>query len=214
MRSLEQLRFNLVGYGCTTCIGNSGPLPAAVSQGDRGQRAWSWPAVLQRQPQLRGPRPPRGAGQLPGLAAAGRGLRPGRHASTSTCTTEPLGHDSQGQAGLPEGHLADAAGSRSTPSRKSVQSEMFHKDLRRGVSPATSTGSGCRCRPAICSPGTPKSTYVKHPPYFEDMPHAARHRCSDINEARVLAVLGDSITTDHISPGRLDQEGQSRRANT
>ena len=82
---LEQLRFNVVGYGCTTCIGNTGPLPDAVSK-EIADDGLVVSAVLIGQPQLRGPRPPRGAGQLPRLAAAGRRLRPGRAEWTSTGT--------------------------------------------------------------------------------------------------------------------------------
>ena len=76
-KPLEQLGFHTVGYGCMTCIGNSGPLPPAVAKavgegaGGRGR--------LERQPQLRGPREPFDQGQLFGQPAAGRGLRLGRH---------------------------------------------------------------------------------------------------------------------------------------
>ena len=70
--------FHTVGYGCTTCIGNSGPLPRAGGQGrQRGQPGGGGRA--ERQPQLRGPHQSAGEGQLPGQPAAGRGLRPGRH---------------------------------------------------------------------------------------------------------------------------------------
>ena len=78
MKDLEALGFHLVGYGCTTCIGNSGPLPGRVRQGrQRGQARGLGRAL--RQPQLRGPHQPRREGQLPGLAAAGGGLRAGGH---------------------------------------------------------------------------------------------------------------------------------------
>ena len=75
---LEKLGFHLVGYGCTTCIGNSGPLdPASEPRGDRPRPDRLLGAV--GQPQLRGPHPPRVPDELPGLAAAGGGLRAGRH---------------------------------------------------------------------------------------------------------------------------------------
>ena len=74
---LDKLGFNLVGYGCTTCIGNSGPLIPEVSQAvNEGDLAVT--SVLSRQPQLRGPDQPRREDELPGLAAAGRRLRAGR----------------------------------------------------------------------------------------------------------------------------------------
>ena len=75
---LDQVGFNLVGYGCTTCIGNSGPLPEPISEAiDEGDLAVCRGAV--GQPQFRGPHPRAGARQLSGLAAAGRRLRAGRH---------------------------------------------------------------------------------------------------------------------------------------
>ena len=78
MAPLEALGFNLVGFGCTTCIGNSGPLPDEVA-GAIERDDLKVAAVLSRQPQLRGPHPPGGARQLPGVAAARRGLRARRH---------------------------------------------------------------------------------------------------------------------------------------
>ena len=74
---LDKLRFNLVGYGCTTCIGNSGPLPKEVSDEIAQAGPGSGRGAL-REPQLRGPHPRRGARQLPDVAAAGGGLRAGR----------------------------------------------------------------------------------------------------------------------------------------
>ena len=71
---LEELGFHTVGYGCTTCIGNSGPLPDEISRGCRAGR----PRRLRRalgQPQLRGPHPPRGEGELPRVTSARRGVR-------------------------------------------------------------------------------------------------------------------------------------------
>ena len=80
---LERLRFHTVGYGCTTCIGNSGPLPDAIAGADRRALAGGGGGA-ERQPQLRGPGPPPGARQLPGLADAGGGVRAGRAGWTST----------------------------------------------------------------------------------------------------------------------------------
>jgi aconitate hydratase len=74
---LDKLGFNLVGYGCTTCIGNSGPLPEEISKPST-TRTWCRLGAV-GQPQLRGPVTPDVQGQLPGLAAAGGGLRAGRH---------------------------------------------------------------------------------------------------------------------------------------
>ena len=83
---LDALGFNLVGYGCTTCIGNSGPLPAEISAAvaDNDLAVVVGPV---RQPQLRGPDQSRREDELPGLPAAVRGLRDRRARWTSTCTT-------------------------------------------------------------------------------------------------------------------------------
>ena len=114
--ALEKLGFTLVGYGCTTCIGNSGPLPRAGGQG--GERRQSRRrGRAQRQSQFRRPRQSAGEGQLPGQPAAGRGLRPGRHVDIDLAT-EPLGTGSDGQPVYLEGHLADARGSEAGRGRR------------------------------------------------------------------------------------------------
>ncbi len=124
-------------------------------------------------------------------------------------TNEPLGTDKDGQPGLPARHLADPDGGarrRSPPpSRRRCSSssyaDVFEGDERwHGI--AVPRGRPLRL-------GRQTRTYVRTPPYFDDMPDAAAARVAEIEGARVLAVLGDSITTDHISPGRLDQ-GQTR----
>ena len=105
---LDALGFDLVGYGCTTCIGNSGPLPEpiaeAIEQGDLRLRA-----VLSGNRNFEGRVNPHTRAQLPGLAAAGRGLRPGRHDEA-----RPGGrshrHRRRRQAGPAQGHLADQPG--------------------------------------------------------------------------------------------------------
>ena len=76
-KALDKLGFTLAGYGCTTCIGNSGPLPEAGGQGGHRGRSGGGGGDF-RQPQFRRPRPSPGAGQLSGLAHAGGGLCPGR----------------------------------------------------------------------------------------------------------------------------------------
>ena len=93
---LDALGFNLVGYGCTTCIGNSGPLPEAISDAINRKRPGRRLGAL-RQPQLRGPRQPGRARQLSRLAAAGRRLCARRLDAASTSTTEPLGTDRDGK---------------------------------------------------------------------------------------------------------------------
>ena len=109
MRRSSKLRFNLVGYGCTTCIGNSGPLPDAVSK-PISDHELVVVGVLSRQSQLRRPRASRSAGQLPRLAAAGRRLRP-RRADRHRLRHRAARHRHGRQSRLPQRHLADAAGS-------------------------------------------------------------------------------------------------------
>src|SRR5207302_999278 len=118
MRPLEQLGFFLVGYGCTTCIGNSGPLPPPISQAIADQ-------------------------------------------SLVVCSVLSGNRNFEGRVHPQWNAIAVPGG------------DLFAWDA--------------------------KSTYVKHPPYFENMP-AKPAPLADIKGARVLAVLGDSITTDHISP--------------
>ncbi len=195
MRSLEQMRFFLVGYGCTTCIGNSGPLPPEISKtiadhalvvcsvlsGNRNFEGRVHPEV--RANYLASPP------LVVAYALAGR--------IDIDFANEPLGAD---KAGKPV-FLKDL-----WPTQKEVMDtvkqcvkpEMFarvYSDVYKGDEQWRK----------IDVPGgdrfawQPGSTYVKHPPYFENMP-AQPGAVSDIKNARVLALLGDSITTDHISP--------------
>jgi aconitate hydratase len=195
MRSLEQLRFFLVGYGCTTCIGNSGPLPPEVSRtiaagslvvtsvlsGNRNFEGRVHPEV--RANYLASPP------LVVAYALAGR--------IDIDFDTEPLGTD---PAGKPV-YLRDIWPSQQEVQEaigRSITAEAFARsygDVFKGdeqwqkLTVPTSKLYGWQVG----------STYVKHPPYFVDMPPAPGP-LRDIGGARVLAVLGDSITTDHISP--------------
>jgi aconitate hydratase len=195
MRALEQLRFHLVGYGCTTCIGNSGPLPAPVSKGiEEGNLVVA--AVLSGNRNFEGrvhaevranylASPP----LVVAYALAGR--------VDIDLATEPLGKDAKGQPVYlkdiwpTQQEIADVVG-------KSVRSEMFKKTYSE-VFQGDATWNSLPVPEGDLFAWDKASTYVKHPPYFEAMkpkPDAVK----DIAGARVLAVLGDSITTDHISP--------------
>lgn len=195
LRSLEQCGFFLVGYGCTTCIGNSGPLPPAVSKAiDDNSLVVS--AVLSGNRNFEGRvHPEVRANYLasPPLvviyALAGR--------VDIDLYNEPLGTDS---AGKPV-YLRDLWPTQAEINevvRKNVRADMFGKvyqDVFKGDE---------RWRTLPVPAGDlyqwdAHSTYVKHPPYFEDMQRTPAP-VTDITGARVLAVLGDSITTDHISP--------------
>jgi aconitate hydratase len=195
MRYLEQVGFFLVGYGCTTCIGNAGPLPPAVSQAVE-ENDLVVAAVLSGNRNFEGriqsevranylASPP----LVVAYALAGR--------MDIDLYHEPLGTNDQGEPV----YLRDV-----WPTRQEVQeaverhigSQMFHKEYGEVF-------KGPSYWNALAVPGgdlfnwDPTSTYVKHPPYFEGMgrePGAV----AEIRGARVLALLGDSITTDHISP--------------
>ena len=204
---MEKLGFYLVGYGCTTCIGNTGPLPepvaAAIQEGDlvacavlSGNRNFEG----RIHPQVRAnylASPP----LVVAYALAGR--------MDMDLQTEPLGTDRNGKPvylkdiwPTPEEVRAEI--------RKSVKPEMFKKEYgevftgdERWQKMPTPAGE--------LFAWDPNSTYVRHAPYFEGMtktPIAPK----DIVGARALALLGDSITTDHISPaGSIEKNGPAAK---
>jgi aconitate hydratase len=192
---LEQLKFNVVGYGCATCIGNSGPLPAAVSKEieDKNLVAVS---VLSGNRNFEG----RVHGEVranylmsPPLvvayALAGRIDLDMNH--------EPLG---TGKDGKPV-YLKDIWPTQKEVSdtiKSSITSEMY-KNSYAEVFDGGPQWKGMPIPAGDLFQWDPKSTYVRKAPYFDGMtkePGVVK----DIADARVLAVLGDSITTDHISP--------------
>ena len=191
---LEKLKFHLVGYGCTTCIGNSGPLPEIVSQNVKDNDLVV-AAVLSGNRNFEGRVNPQVRANylaspplVVAYALAGN--------VEMDLTAEPLGKDAQG---LPV-YLKDI-----WPTDREVQAEvskvsagMFHHQY-------SHVFEGDKNWQAIQIPkGNQfvwdlKSTYVKKPPYFDTM-KAEPEPLQDIQSARVLALLGDSVTTDHISP--------------
>ena len=192
---LNELGFNLVGYGCVTCIGNSGPLPvevsAAVNENDLAVAA-----VLSGNRNFEGrinPDVKMNYLASPPLVVAYALAGSMDHDFES----DPLGFDSDGAPVF----LKDIWPSQSeieSVIASSISSDMFTKDYasvfegdHRWKSLATPTGK--------TFDWDMKSTYVRKPPYFEDMPRDPKP-VKDISGARVLAVLGDSVTTDHISP--------------
>ncbi len=195
MRSLEQLGFFLVGYGCTTCIGNSGPLPPAVSQ-EIADHDLVVAAVLSGNRNFEGRIHPEVRANylaspplVVAYALAGR--------IDIDWATEPLGNDAQGKPVF-LGDLWPTQKEISDTVRKCIQPQTFtsvYKDVFKG----DVQWNGIKVPEGDLFSWDPASTYVKHPPYFENMPAQPRP-VQDIRGARVLAVLGDSITTDHISP--------------
>ena len=201
---LEKLGFNLVGYGCTTCIGNSGPLPERDQRSGGGQRPGGRLGAV-RQPELRGPDQPRREDELPRLPAAGRRATPWPGPWTSICSTI------RWAAARTERRSTCAT---SGPRRRTSPPWCGTRSQRR-CSPATTptcsratTGGGpCRCRPATPSPGTPSSTYVRRPPYFEDMADKPAP-VTDIHGARVLRDAGRLGDHRPHLPGGRDQGRQ------
>jgi len=192
---LEKLGFNLVGYGCVTCIGNSGPLPVEVSKAVNDNDL-AVAAVLSGNRNFEGrisPDVKMNYLASPPLVVAYSIAGSMDH----DFEKDPLGKDPQGN----DVFLKDIW---PTPSEIQtvidgvVSSEMFKKDYssvfagdHRWTSLATPTGKVFEW--------DAKSTYVRKPPYFEGMPRNPVP-VTDIKSARVLAKLGDSVTTDHISP--------------
>jgi aconitate hydratase len=200
---LDELGFNLVGYGCTTCIGNSGPLPEEIS------------AVVQKEDLavvsvLSGNRNFEGR--------INPDVKMNYLASPPLCVAyalagsmdvdlynEPLGQDSSGA----DVYLKDIWPSSTEVAQtveEAVQSDMFHKSYgevfdgdERWNSLEVPTGDSFAWDDA--------STYVRLPTFFQDLP-AEPAPVKDIAGARCMAVLGDSVTTDHISPaGAIKKDG-------
>ncbi len=193
--SLNALGFNLVGYGCTTCIGNSGPLDDAISEAiNRNDLAVT--AVLSGNRNFEGrinPDVKMNYLASPPLVIA--------YALAGTMDfdfeTQALGRDAQGN----DVFLADIW---PTPEEvqktidESINSEMF-KAQYADVFEGDSRWKSLPTPTGATFDWDEKSTYVRRPPYFEGMKREPS-AVTDISGARVLALLGDSVTTDHISP--------------
>ena len=192
---MEALGFNLVGYGCVTCIGNSGPLPIEISKAVN-ENDLAVTAVLSGNRNFEGrisPDVKMNYLASPPLVVA--------YALAGTMDhdfeKDSLGNDKDGNPVLLKDIWPSAAEIQAVIDA-SISSEMFTKDYatvfegdHRWKSLDTPTGKTFEW--------DPQSTYVRKPPYFDGMP-AQPEAVKDISGARVLAILGDSVTTDHISP--------------
>jgi len=193
--SLDALRFNLVGYGCTTCIGNSGPLSAEISKAIHDEDLVT-AAVLSGNRNFEGRiNSDVRANYLasPPLVVA--------YALAGTMDidlhTEPLGNDKDGKPVLLKDIWPSQREVQDTV-LKSVRSEMFHKEYGE-VFQGDERWNSLPVPKGDLYAWDDASTYVKNPPYFVGMP-VEPAPVTKIEGARCLAVLGDSITTDHISP--------------
>ena len=204
---LEKLGFFVVGYGCTTCIGNSGPLPQAVSQGI-AENDLAVAAVLSGNRNFEGrihaevkmnylASPP----LVVAYAIAG--------SIDIDLTKDPIGHDPAGNAV----YLRDI-----WPSNKeigdtiaaTVGPEMFEQNYA-DVFKGDSRWNAVQSPDSQSYQWDEASTYIKNPPYFDGMTMQVGS-IDDIFGARVLGLFGDSITTDHISPdGNIKQDSPAGR---
>lgn len=203
---LEQLGFNLVGYGCTTCIGNSGPLPepietaikagdltvGAVLSGNRNFEGRIHPLVKTNwlaSPPL-----------VVAYALAGN--------MNVNLSADPLGHDAQGKPV----YLKDIwpSGQEIANAVEMVKTDMFRKEYAQ-VFDGDAVWQGIQVKGSATYDWQEDSTYIRHPPFFSTM-QAEPEPVKDIHGARVLAMLGDSVTTDHISPaGNIKAESPAGR---
>ena len=194
-KPLDKLGFHLVGYGCTTCIGNSGPLPepvadavtqgdlvaAAVISGNRNFEGRVHPQV--RANYLASPM------LVVAYALAGN--------VNGDLTKEPIGYNSKNEpVYLSEiwpspKEIADTV-------RKSVTPAMFRKRYA-DVFTGDKAWKKIKVNPGKTYVWDEKSTYVKNPPFFQGMTKDSAP-IADISKGRILGIFGDSITTDHISP--------------
>jgi aconitate hydratase len=192
---LDELGFNLVGYGCTTCIGNSGPLPEEVSKvvNDSDLAVVS---VLSGNRNFEGRINP--------------DVKMNYLASPPLCVAyaiagsmdvdlyaEPLGEDSHGEPVYLKDIWPTTAEIASVV-EEAVQSDMFRKSYD-DVFDGDERWQTLQVPTGDLFSWDERSTYVRRPPFFEELPREPEP-LDDISDARVLAVLGDSVTTDHISP--------------
>ena len=201
--SLEALGFHLVGYGCTTCIGNSGPLPEPISEAVAKEKLVV-AAVLSGNRNFEGRVNPQVRANylaspplVVAYAIAGR--------VDIDLTTDPLGAGKDGQPVFlkdiwPTNEEIDAA------VRSSVKREFFAHEYGAALE-GDANWKSIPLKESDLFDWDSASTYVKKPPYFENMadPTAPIH---DLHGLKVLASLGDSVTTDHISPaGNIAKDG-------
>jgi aconitate hydratase len=205
---LEALGFHLAGYGCTTCIGNSGPLPSEVSaavekddlvvasvlSGNRnfeGRINSEVRANYLMSPPL-----------VVAFAIAGR--------FDIDLTSEPLGHDRSGKPVFLR-DIWPTSDEVERVIRDSTSSEMFRRTYGK-IEQGDARWDELQVDSSELYPWNAQSTYIRNPPYFEGMERNPPERVEEIRGARVLAWLGDSITTDHISPaGGIQKDSPAGR---
>jgi aconitate hydratase len=200
---LEELGFNLVGYGCTTCIGNSGPLPEEISEVVNNADL-AVVSVLSGNRNFEGRINP--------------DVRMNYLASPPLCVAyalagtmdidlydDPLGRDKHGEPVYLKDIWPDTREIAETV-QEAVQSDMFRKSYSE-VFDGDERWNSLEVPVGDSFAWDEDSTYVRRPPFFDNLP-TEPEPLRDIENARVLAVLGDSVTTDHISPaGSIKRDG-------
>jgi aconitate hydratase A / 2-methylisocitrate dehydratase len=207
MMYLEALNFHLVGYGCTTCIGNSGPLPEAVADGVQKENLVV-AAVLSGNRNFEG--------RINSLVKANYLASPPLVVAYALAGTvdidlqnEPIGEGSDGKPVYLREIWPSTADVQAAV-RQAVHPEMFKQEYER----AFDGDANWKTMPVPTGNiyvWDSESTYIKRPPYFDHMvdPKTA---VQDFHGLRVLALLGDSVTTDHISPaGSIQKDGPAGR---
>ncbi|MER3007782.1 aconitate hydratase AcnA [Serratia nematodiphila] len=203
---LEELGFNLVGYGCTTCIGNSGPLPDPIEQAIK-EGELTVGAVLSGNRNFEGrihplvktnwlASPP----LVVAYALAG--------SMKIDLTKEPLGEGNDGQPV----YLKDIWPSSRDIAQavEEVRTEMFHKEYGE-VFDGDANWQAIQVTGSATYQWQEDSTYIRHPPFFSTM-KVKPDPVQDIKDARILAILADSVTTDHISPaGNIKRDSPAGR---
>jgi aconitate hydratase len=200
---LERLGFSLVGYGCTTCIGNSGPLPEEVSR-EIGERDLAVCAVLSGNRNFEGrihPEVKMNYLASPPLCVA--------YALAGRMDMDLLEEPLQGDVYLRD--IWPTQEEVNTEIERAVKSDMFRKSYGEVY-------EGDESWNALAVPDgdryawDQRSTYVKQPPYFEGMSRDAPDAFAAVKGARAIALLGDSVTTDHISPaGSIKEDSPAGR---
>ncbi|HZN89217.1 MAG TPA: aconitate hydratase AcnA [Thermoleophilaceae bacterium] len=188
---LSKLGFDLVGYGCTTCIGNSGPLPEAISK-EIEERDLVVASVLSGNRNFEGrihPEVKMNYLASPPLCVA--------YALAGRMDLDIVGEPLQGDV-----YLRDIWPSQQEVNEaieSAIESDMFRRSYGE-VFEGDENWNGLDVPEGNRYAWDPDSTYVKRPPYFEGMPASAPGGFDEITGARAIALLGDSVTTDHISP--------------
>ncbi len=206
MPYLDQLGYNLVGYGCTTCIGNSGPLPLPIEEAIQAHDL-SMASVLSGNRNFEGrvhPLVKTNWLASPPLVIA-FGLLGHIRADISR---EALGVDQQGN----KVYLKDIWPSQAEidEALQKVNTAMFHKEYA-AVFDGDEQWQAIQIPDSKTYVWAEDSTYIRHPPFFEGIDQAPAP-IEEIEGARILAVLGDSVTTDHISPaGNIKKDSPAGR---